>query len=47
MIEVSSLTECYGGFAASLVLIGGLSAVVWWLGRSFERLDLSTEVPQS
>src|SRR5664280_459307 len=36
-----------GAGAASLVLIGELAAVVWWLGGRYDRFDLSTEVPQS
>jgi hypothetical protein len=35
-----------GAVAASLVLIGELAAVVWWLGGRYERFDLSTELPQ-
>jgi hypothetical protein len=35
-----------GAVAASLVLIGELTAVVWWLGGRYERFDLSTELPQ-
>jgi hypothetical protein len=36
-----------GAGAASLVLIGELAAVVWWLGGRYDRFDLSTEIPQS
>jgi hypothetical protein len=35
-----------GAVAASVVLIGELAAVVWWLGGRYERFDLSTELPQ-
>jgi hypothetical protein len=35
-----------GAVAASLVLIGELATVVWWLGGRYERFDLSTELPQ-
>jgi hypothetical protein len=36
-----------GAVAASVVLIGELAAVVWWLGGRYERFDLSTELPQA
>jgi hypothetical protein len=36
-----------GAGAASLVLLGELAAVVWWLGGRYDRFDLSTEAPQS
>lgn len=36
-----------GAGAASLVLVGELAAVVWWLGGRWERFDLSRELPQS
>lgn len=35
-----------GAVAASVVLIGEFTAVVWWLGGRYERFDLSTELPQ-
>ena len=36
-----------GALAAGAVLGGELAAVVWWLGRRYERFDLSTEIPQA
>jgi hypothetical protein len=36
-----------GAGAASLVLIGELAAVVWWLGGRYEQFDLSAELPPS
>ena len=33
--------------AASLVLVGELAGVVWWLGGRWERFDLSRELPQT
>ena len=36
-----------GALAAGAVLGGELAAVVWWLGRRYERFDLSTEMPQA
>jgi len=35
-----------GAAAAFLVLVGECAAVVWWLGRRYERFDLSRELPQ-
>jgi hypothetical protein len=36
-----------GTVAASLILLGELATVVWWLGGRYERFDLSAEVPPS
>ncbi len=36
-----------GAGAASLILIGELAAVVWWLGERYEQFDLSVETPPS
>jgi hypothetical protein len=36
-----------GAGAASLVLIGELATVVWWLGGRYEQFDLSAELPPS
>jgi hypothetical protein len=36
-----------GAVAASLILLGELATVVWWLGGRYERFDLSAEAPPS
>ena len=36
-----------GTVAASLILMGELATVVWWLGGRYERFDLSAEAPPS
>ena len=44
---VWSVAVFAGAVAGSLVLVGELAAVVWWLGGRWERYDLSRELPQS
>jgi hypothetical protein len=46
LTEAQTLALFAGAVTASLVLVGELAAVVWWLGRRYERFDLSTELPQ-
>jgi hypothetical protein len=46
LVETQATALFAGAVAASLVLIGELAAVIWWLGGRYERFDLSTELPQ-
>jgi ABC-2 type transport system permease protein len=46
LVEMQAAALFAGAVAASLVLVGELAAVIWWLGGRYERFDLSTELPQ-
>jgi hypothetical protein len=46
LIKTQAVALFAGAVAASLVLIGELATVIWWLGGRYERFDLSAELPQ-
>lgn len=42
-----ALAILLGSVTACAVLVGEFAVVIWWLGRRFERFDLSVELPRA